>query len=74
MFYFVAGLDLIKNILLPLISYNQSGVFEHVVVTSDMRAEIFGKFISAVIYAFQWVAYGVFAEILIAIFDKGRGE
>jgi hypothetical protein len=71
-FYAVGVLDFAKNIV-PLLTYLTSGRYRSIDYTSDLRPQLFAIFLSAVIYASGWVAYGVFATILLSIHDHVQG-
>jgi hypothetical protein len=69
LFYVVAALDLLGN-LLPLEQYFVHGTFQNIDYDTSIRLQLFAGLLKACIYAVQWVAYGVFATILIRIHDR----
>jgi len=71
-FYAVGVLDFAKN-LLPLFNYLTSGTYRSIDYSTEVRPQLFAVFLSAVIYASGWVAYGVFAKILLSIHDHIQG-
>lgn len=71
-FYAIAVLDFAKNIL-PLYTYLVSGRLHTFEYGSDVSPPLFGVFLSAIIYAAGWVAYGVFATIALSIHDQIQG-
>ena len=71
-FYAIGVLDFAKNIV-PLFNYFASGTFRPLDYSTDVHPQLFALFLSAVIYASGWVAYGVFAKILLSIHDHLQG-
>ena len=69
LFYVIAGLDLLGN-LLPLEQYFVHGSFQNMDYETGIRLQLFAGLLKAVVFAAQWVAYGVFATLLIAIHDR----
>ena len=74
-FYMVAGLDFAKN-LLPLLQFVVSGDSANMDV--DMGRSLTLRYViivlSALVYAATWIAYGVFAAILLAIHQEVRAK
>ena len=68
-FYALAVLDFVKN-LAPLYAYLVTGRFSSVDFTYDMRPQLVGVVLSALIYASGWFAYGFFVSISLAIYDR----
>ena len=69
LFYVIAVIDLLGN-LLPL-----ARLFGHennVAIDYDfgMRLTLFMGLLKACVFAAQWIAYGVFATLLIALYDE----
>ncbi|MDB5711325.1 MAG: hypothetical protein JWL96_3395 [Sphingomonas bacterium] len=71
-FYAIGVLDFAKNIM-PLFTYLSSGTYRSIDYSSDLRPQLFAVFLSAVIYASGWVAYGVITTILLSIHDHIQG-
>jgi hypothetical protein len=69
LFYVVAVVDLLKN-LLPFEQYFVHGRFAGIDYDLDLRLQLFSGLLGAVVYAASWVAYGIFASLLIAIHDR----
>jgi hypothetical protein len=71
-FYAIGVLDFAKNIM-PLFTYFNSGTYHSIDYSVDLRPQLFAIFLSAVIYASGWVAYGVITTILLSIHDQIQG-
>jgi hypothetical protein len=69
LFYFVAVLDFLKYTL-PLTELYFDGRFNGVDYEVGLRLSIITMVLSAIIYAAGWVAYGVVATLLIALYDE----
>jgi hypothetical protein len=67
LFYVLAVVDLLKN-LLGLAQVFIDGTFQHMDYGAP-RLQLFASLLAAIVYAAQWVAYGIFATLLIAIHD-----
>jgi len=72
-FYMVAGLDFAKN-LLPLLQLVVSGESANIEMGSGMTLRYAIIVLSALVYAATWIAYGVFAAILLAIHQEVRAK
>ncbi len=70
--YAIGVLDFAKNIM-PLYTYLISGTYRSIDYTADIHPQLFAIFLSAVIYASGWVAYGVVVTILLSIHDQIQG-
>ncbi|HEX4736739.1 MAG TPA: hypothetical protein VH331_04170 [Allosphingosinicella sp.] len=69
LFYVIAVVDLLGN-LLPLEQYFARGTFGAINSEPEMRLTLFAGLLKAFVYAAQWVAYGIFAALLIGIHDR----
>jgi len=69
LFYVIAVIDLLGN-LIPLEQYFARGTFGGINSEPEMRLSLFAGLLKAFVYAAQWVAYGVFAALLIGIHDR----
>lgn len=72
-FYMVAGLDFAKN-LMPLLQFMVSGESANIDMGSSMTLRFVIIVLSALVYAATWIAYGVFAAILLAIHQEVRAK
>jgi hypothetical protein len=70
-FYAFGILDFFKN-MVPLYTYLTTGAFRSIDYNTDLRPQIAVLILSAAIYAMQWIAYGVFAALLLAVLDEVR--
>jgi hypothetical protein len=71
-FYAIGVIDFAKN-LMPLLTYYNSGTYHSIDYSVDLRPQLFALFLTAVIYASGWVAYGVITTILLSIHDHIQG-
>ena len=69
LFYVVAVLDFLKYAL-PLTELYFDGRFNGVDYEIGLRLSLINMVLSAIIYAAGWVAYGVVATLLIALYDE----
>ncbi|HEY1604429.1 MAG TPA: hypothetical protein VGF77_02405 [Allosphingosinicella sp.] len=69
LFYVIAAIDLLGN-LIPLEQYFARGTFGGIDYDINIRLQLFAGLLKALVYAVQWVAYGIFANLLIAIHDR----
>jgi|GEM_PF-6327266 len=69
--YLVGFADFAKNIL-PLIQYEMVGFADGVPIGGASRFLVLKLLLSALIYAANYIAWGVFAYLLIAIHDGLR--
>jgi hypothetical protein len=72
-FYMVAGLDFAKN-LMPLLQFAVSGESRTIDMGSGLTLQFVMILLSALVYAANWIAYGVFAAILLAIHQEVRAK
>ena len=69
LFYVVAALDFLKYAL-PLTELYFDGRFNGVDYDVGLRLSVITMILSAIIYSAGWVAYGVVATLLIALYDE----
>ena len=69
LFYLIAGLDFLKYAL-PLTELYFDGRFNGVDYEIGIRLSLINMVLSAIIYALGWVAYDIFATLLIALYDE----
>jgi hypothetical protein len=69
LFYVLAAVDLLKN-LLPFVQLYADGRFRGMEYGSSMGLQLLAIGLSAIVYAASWIAYGVVATLLIALYDE----
>jgi hypothetical protein len=69
LFYVLAVVDVLKNAI-PFGEFFVNGTFRGMDYGGNIRLQLFAALLSVLVYAAQWVAYGVSATLLIAIYDE----
>ena len=69
LFYVFAVLHFLKYAL-PLTEYYFDGRFNGIDYDAGLRLSLFTTLLTAIIYAAGWIAYGIFATVLIALYDE----
>jgi hypothetical protein len=69
LFYVMAAVDLLKN-LMAIGSYLSMGRYAGLDTDMAIRLQLLSGVVSAIVSAVSWIAYGVIATILIALFDE----
>jgi hypothetical protein len=69
LFYVVAALDFLKN-MLAFAQFYTEGRFAGIDFGMGIGIQLFSVLLSAIVYSATWIAYGVIATILIALYDE----
>jgi hypothetical protein len=69
LFYVVAALDFLKN-MLAFAQFYVEGRFGGIDLSMGVGIQLFSVLLNAIVYSAGWIAYGVVATILIALYDE----
>ena len=69
LFYVIAAVDVLKNCM-SFGEFFVGGTFRGINYDGNVKLQLFAALLSAIVYAATWIAYGVFATLLIAIYDE----